>query len=161
MSETKTNAMRILERLDIPYQRREYSHEDGLIDGASVAAKVGLSPERVFKTLVTQGASRQYYVFVLPVDQELDLKKAARSVGEKSVEMIPVAQINRVTGYVRGGCSPVGMRKTYPTVIHQSAREQPAVAVSGGRIGTQVELSPLDLARAAGASFADLVRQPE
>ena len=156
MSQAKTNAMRMLEKAGIPFEVRTYGHEDGLIDGVSVAAKVGLAPEQVFKTLVTQGASRQFYVFVLPVQRELDLKKAAKSVGEKSVEMIHMADLQKTTGYIRGGCSPVGMKKLFPTVIDGSARSQPAIAVSGGRIGVQVLVEPEALASLVKARFASI-----
>lgn len=152
--EAKTNAMRMLERMKISYTPHEYGHDDGAIDGVSVATKLGQDPARVFKTLVTQGASRNYFVFVIPVAAELDLKKAAKSVGEKSVAMIHVADINKVTGYIRGGCSPVGMKKQFVTVLDESILAQPTVMVSGGRIGTQVELAPADLIKAARATTA-------
>ena len=153
MAEAKTNAMRMLERAKIPYEMHTYDHSDGQIDGISVARKVGLDPDTVFKTLVTRGASREIYVFVLPVAKELDLKKAARSVGEKSIELV----INKLTGYIRGGCSPVGMKKAYPTVIDASAQGFPAITVSGGRIGSQVTLSPADLAAISRATFSDVI----
>ena len=143
MAEAKTNAMRMLERAKI--------------DGISVARKVGLDPDTVFKTLVTRGASREIYVFVLPVAKELDLKKAARSVGEKSIELVKIEEINKLTGYIRGGCSPVGMKKAYPTVIDASAQGFPAITVSGGRIGSQVTLSPADLAAISRATFSDVI----
>mgnify|MGYP003167166722 CR=1 FL=1 len=142
--ETKTNAMRILERAKVPYTAHEYAHEEGVaVDGVTVAASMGEDPACVYKTLVTQGASRNYFVFVIPVAAELDLKAAARSVGEKSVAMIHVADINKVTGYVRGGCSPV--------------LAQPKVYVSGGRIGTQVCCAPADLIKAARATTAHII----
>ena len=152
--EAKTNAMRMLERMKISNTPHEYDHDDGAIDGVSVATKLGQDPARVFKTLVTQGASRNYFVFVIPVAAELDLKKAAKSVGEKSVAMIHVADINKVTGYIRGGCSPVGMKKQFVTVLDESILAQPTVMVSGGRIGTPVELAPADLIKAARATTA-------
>ena len=137
--EAKTNAMRILERAKVPYTAHEYAHEEGVaVDGVTVAASMGEDPACVYKTLVTQGSSKNYFVFVIPVAAELDLKAAARSVGEKSVAMIHVADINKVTGYVRGGCSPVGMKKQYTTVFDESVMAQEKVYVSGGRIGTQV-----------------------
>ena len=124
--EAKTNAMRILERAKVAYTAHEYPHEEGVaVDGVTVAASMGEDPACVYKTLVTQGASRNYFVFVIPVAAELDLKAAARSVGEKSVAMIHVADINKVTGYVRGGCSPVGMKKQYTTVFRRE-RAEPA-----------------------------------
>lgn len=156
MAQAKTNAMRMLDTAKIAYTAHTYEHGDGAIDGLSVAAKLGQDPARVFKTLVTQGASREYYVFVIPVAAELDLKKAARSVGEKSVAMIHVADINKVTGYIRGGCSPLGMKKAYRTVFDQTALDGATIMVSGGRIGTQIELEPEDLLRAAHAETAPL-----
>jgi Cys-tRNA(Pro)/Cys-tRNA(Cys) deacylase len=141
--EAKTNAMRILERAKVPYTAHEYAHEEGVaVDGVTVAASMGEDPACVYKTLVTQGSSKNYFVFVIPVAAELDLKAAARSVGEKSVAMIHVADINKITGYVRGGCSPVGMKKQYTTVFDESVLAQEKVYVSGGRIGTQVCCPP-------------------
>lgn len=151
----KTNAMRILEKEKIVYQMHTYD-ADGQIDGISVAKKIGTDPARVFKTLVTQGKSGEYYVFVIPVTAELHLKSAAAVVGEKSVEMIPVKDINRVTGYIRGGCSPVGMKKQYRTVIDASAEPFNTIIVSGGKIGFQIELAPQDLLRAAQAEFGEI-----
>ena len=157
MAEAKTNAMRMLDRAKIPYQVHTYTHEDGKIDGVSVAQKMGQDPARVFKTLVTKGASGGHYVFVIPVAEELDLKKAAKSVGEKSVSMIHVAEINPVTGYIRGGCSPVGMKKLFPTVFDRSVEGLPTVMVSGGRIGCQIEAAPGDLLPLVRAKTADLL----
>ena len=156
--EAKTNAMRILEREKVPYTAHEYAHEEGVaVGGVTVAASMGEDPACVYKTLVTQGASKNYFVFVIPVAAELDLKAAARSVGEKSVAMIHVADINKVTGYVRGGCSPVGMKKQYKTVFDESVLTQQKVYVSGGRIGTQVCCAPADLIRAARAATAKII----
>ena len=156
--ETKTNAMRILERAKVAYTAHEYPHEEGVaVDGVTVAASIGEDPACVYKTLVTQGNSKNYFVFVIPVAAELDLKAAARSVGEKSVAMIHVADINKVTGYVRGGCSPVGMKKQYTTVFDESVLSQPKVYISGGRIGTQVCCVPADLIKAARASTAKII----
>lgn len=153
--EIKTNAMRILDRMKIPYSH--YTYEcDEFVDGISVADMLSLPHEKVYKTLVAQGASKEYYVFVIPIEAELDLKKAARAVGEKSVSMIHVKEINAVTGYVRGGCTAVGMKKQYRTIIDQSAQGLPSMIVSGGRIGSQIELEPEDLRRAAEASFEDV-----
>lgn len=142
MSNLKTNAMRILDKAGISYNTYTYDTGDGLIDGISVAEKVGKPAEKVFKTLVTQGTSREYYVFVIPVAMELDLKAAARAVGEKAVEMIKVADINKVTGYIRGGCSPIGMKKEYKTVLDSACKGLDEVIVSAGKIGYQLELSP-------------------
>ena len=155
--EVKTNAMRILETMKIPF--RHYTYEcDEFTDGLQIADMLSLPYEKVYKTLVTVGNSKNYFVFVIPVAEELDLKAAARSVGEKSVEMIHVKDINAVTGYIRGGCTAVGMKKQYVTRIDSSAQEQESIIVSGGRIGSQLELSPGDLAKAARAEFADVIR---
>ncbi|HIX66337.1 MAG TPA: Cys-tRNA(Pro) deacylase [Candidatus Anaerotruncus excrementipullorum] len=156
MAEAKTNAMRMLDRAKVPYRVYTYDHSDGKIDGVSVAQKLGQDVNAVFKTLVTRGHSGGYFVFVLPVAQELDLKKAAKAVGEKSVEMIHVAEINKVTGYIRGGCSPVGMKKSYPTVFDRSVEGLPTVIVSGGRIGCQIEADPRLLLPLVKATTAPL-----
>ena len=155
--EVKTNVMRILEQMRIIYQAYTYECEE-FVDAVQRADMLGLSYEKVYKTLVTVGNSKDYFVFVIPIACELDLKAAAKSVGEKSLEMIHVKDINKVTGYIRGGCTAVGMKKQYMTRIDISARSQEKIIVSGGRIGSQLELSPKDLARAAGAEFADVVR---
>jgi Cys-tRNA(Pro)/Cys-tRNA(Cys) deacylase len=155
--EIKTNAMRILESLKIPYRHMTYECDE-FIDGLQVADMLNLPHEKVYKTLVTMGSSREYYVFVIPIERELDLKAAARSVGVKSVEMIHVKDINRITGYVRGGCTAIGMKKQYVTRIDSSAKELETIIVSGGRIGSQLELSPEVLAQASGAEFADVTR---
>ena len=156
--EAKTNAMRMLDRAKIVYTAREYPHEEGVaVDGVTVAQSIGEDPACVYKTLVTQGASRNYFVFVIPVAAELDLKAAARSVGEKSVAMIHVADINKVTGYIRGGCSPVGMKKQYVTVFDERVLAQEKVYVSAGRIGTQICCAPADLIKAARATTAKII----
>lgn len=155
--ETKTNAMRILEAMEISFEHYIYECNE-FVDGLKIADQLSLPYEKVYKTLVTVGNSGNYFVFVLPVAEELDLKAAAKSVGEKNVEMIAVKDINRVTGYIRGGCTPIGMKKQYVTRIDSSAMEQERIVVSGGRIGSQLELLPEDLARAAGAEFADIIR---
>lgn len=154
--ENKTNVMRILDKEKISYQYYFYEHSDGAIDGISVAHKLGQNVEQVFKTLVTQGAGKDYFVFVIPVAKELDLKAAARSVGEKSVEMIHVNDINKVTGYIRGGCSPIGMKKQFRTVLDASCEPLQTIVVSGGKIGTQVELSPQTLAELIHAEIAPI-----
>lgn len=154
MAQVKTNAQRMLEKEKIPYLAHTYETGDGHIDGVSVAHKMGIDPAVVFKTLVTRGASKGIYVFVVPVALELNLKAAARAVGEKSVEMVAVKEITPLTGYVRGGCSPVGMKKHYPTVVDESARPLERMIVSAGRIGDQIELAPGDLQKATGCSFA-------
>ena len=156
MSTVKTNAMRALDSAGISYEAHEYMPEDGAIDGISVAKKIGRPLEQVFKTLVAQGVSREYYVFVIPVAMELDLKAAARAVGEKAVEMIKVADINKVTGYIRGGCSPIGMKKQYRTVIDSNCILQDRIIVSAGKIGHQIELKPEDLAALIGATMEEV-----
>jgi len=155
--EIKTNAMRILESLKVPFTH--YTYEcDEFVDGLQIADKLSLPYEKVYKTLVTQGNSKNYFVFVIPIAEELDMKKAARSVGEKSVEMIHVKDINSVTGYIRGGCTSIGMKKQYVTRLDKSAQNQETIIVSGGRIGSQIELAPADLLKAAKAEFADLLK---
>ena len=155
--EAKTNAMRFLEKSRVPYTAHDYPHEEGVaVDGVTVAKSMGEDPACVFKTLVTQGAGRSYFVFVIPVAAELDLKAAARAVREKNVAMIHVADINRITGYVRGGCSPVGMKKQFVTVFDESALAQEHIYVSAGRIGTQVCCPPSALIAAARGTTAPL-----
>lgn len=156
--EIKTNAMRILERLGITF--KHYTYEcDEFVDAIQIADLLQLPYEKVFKTLVTVGNSKNHFVFVIPIAEELDLKAAARSVGEKSVEMIPVKSINEVTGYIRGGCTAVGMKKQYVTRVDSSARGLETIIVSGGRIGSQLELKPDELCRAANAQYAELIRK--
>ena len=157
MAEQKTNVMRALDQKKVRYTPHEYSHGAEAVDGVTVAGLIGAAPEQVFKTLVTRGASKSIYVFVIPVAAELDLKKAARAVGEKSIAMIHVSEITALTGYVRGGCSPIGMKKQYKTVYHESALEQETIIVSAGRIGSQVELEPNALATLTRGQFADII----
>ena len=155
--EEKTNVMRVLEQKKIPYTPHAYPHEEGVaVDGVTVAAILGQDPECVFKTLVARGASKGIYVFAIPVAENLDLKKAAKAVGEKSIEMVPVKEINALTGYVRGGCSPVGMKKEYPTVFHETAEIVDTIMVSAGKIGYQVELAPDALMELVGGVTADV-----
>ncbi|WP_309089366.1 Cys-tRNA(Pro) deacylase [Domibacillus sp.] len=156
MAKGKTNAMRLLDAAGIEYGMHEYNNKDGKIDGVSVAHKIRIEPGRVFKTLVTEGAGG-LFVFVVPVEAELDLKRAARAAGEKKVDMLPVKEIQKQTGYIRGGCSPVGMKKLYPTFIDTQAEEFESIVVSAGRIGAQIELSPRDLAEVVNASFCEIV----
>ncbi|MFD2878696.1 Cys-tRNA(Pro) deacylase [Paenibacillus rhizoplanae] len=148
----KTNAMRILDARKISYTIHSYDNEDGLIHGTAVAEKIGLPSEVVFKTLVAHNGP-QPYVYVIPVAEELDLKRAARAAGVKKIELLPLKELLKHTGYVRGGCSPVGMKKLYPTFIHSSAAELETIAVSAGRIGVQMELEPKLLAEAVSAVF--------
>ena len=157
MAEQKTNVMRALDQKKVRYTPHEYPHGAEAVDGVTVAGLIGAAPEQVFKTLVTRGASKGIYVFVIPVAAELDLKKAARAVGEKSIAMIHVSEITALTGYVRGGCSPIGMKKQYKTVYHESALEQQTIIVSAGRIGSQVELEPNTLATLTRGQFADII----
>ena len=155
--EIKTNAMRILESMKIPFTH--YTYEcDEFVDGIQVADMLGLPHEKVYKTLVTVGNSKNYFVFVIPIAEELDLKKAAKSVGEKNVEMIHVKDINGITGYIRGGCTAIGMKKQFVTRVDESAILLETMIVSGGRIGSQIELAPDDLCRASAAEYSDLVR---
>ncbi len=154
--EVKTNAVRILDRNKINYELLTYECDE-FIDGLHTAEKTGAPVEQTYKTLVMQGKSKKYYVFVIPIAEEVDLKAAARSVGEKSVEMIHVKDITAITGYVRGGCSPLGMKKQFPTVIDSTAEAFDQMYVSGGRIGTSVRLNPKDLAHVVRAEFADII----
>ena len=156
VKEIKTNAMRILETKKIPYTAHTYECDE-FIDGIQIADMLNLPHEKVYKTLVTQGNSKNYYVFVIPIAEELDMKKAAKSVGRKSVSMIHVKDINAVTGYIRGGCTAIGMKKQYVTRIEESAQLSDTIIVSGGRIGSQIELKPDDLAKACGGEFADII----
>ena len=157
MAENKTNVMRILDKEKIQYNHYEYPHGKEAVDGVSVAKLLNQNPDCVFKTLVTHGGNG-YFVFVVPVAEEMDLKKAAKAVGEKSVEMIHVKDINKVTGYIRGGCSPIGMKKQYKTVIHDSSLSIEKIIVSAGKIGYQIELAPADLIALTGAKTADIVK---
>lgn len=156
MANVKTNAMRILDKAGLNYQIYTYDASDEQIDGISVAQKVGRPVEQVYKTLVAQGASREYYVFIIPVAAELDLKAAARAVGEKAVQMIKVADINKVTGYIRGGCSPLGMKKVYKTILDSSCTALETIVVSAGKIGYQIELLPKDLLGLIGGKIEDI-----
>ncbi|MBR1866045.1 MAG: Cys-tRNA(Pro) deacylase [Lachnospiraceae bacterium] len=155
--ENKTNAMRVLDQNRISYRIKTYECDE-FIDGIHVADRNGDPYDQSFKTLVTVGKTGAYYVFVIPVDQEIDLKKAARVVGEKSVEMLHVKDIHAVTGYIRGGCTPLGMKKRYPTVIQESATAWDEIIISGGKLGVQILLNPKDLAHVVDGSFADVIR---
>lgn len=153
----KTNAMRLLDKAGVTYGTHQYDSGDGIIDGVSVARKIGVPEERVYKTLVTHGHSGGHYVFVIPVAAELDLKLAARAVGEKSIEMIPLASLTKLTGYVRGGCSPFAMKKPFPTLLDSSAEALESIVVSAGRLGQQVELAPADLLRVTGGRSVPVI----
>ena len=156
--ENKTNAMRILDKNRISYRTKTYECDE-FIDGVHVADLNGDPYDQSFKTLVTGGKSGQHYVFVIPIDKEIDFKKAAKIVGEKSIEMIHVKEINAITGYIRGGCTPLGMKKLFPTVIQESAKEFDEIIISGGKIGMQILLNPLDLANVTHAQFGDIIAQ--
>lgn len=157
--EVKTNAMRILERQKILYTYETYECDE-FTDGIETADKLGYEHQYVYKTLVTTGKSGEHYVFVIPIEEEIDFKKAAKAVGEKSLEMLHLKDLTKVTGYVRGGCTAVGMKKQFPTVIQEDAKDLPHMHVSGGKLGMQLTLSPLDLAKAANAEFADIIHRP-
>ena len=160
MAEQKTNVMRFLEQKKVSYIPHAYPHGDEAVDGETVAYLIGKAPESVFKTLVARGASRNIYVFVIPVCGELDLKRAAKAAGEKSVEMVRVSEINALTGYIRGGCSPIGMKKQYRTFLDSSCCERESIVVSAGKIGAQVELAPEDLIKLTRAGTAALTKEP-
>jgi Cys-tRNA(Pro)/Cys-tRNA(Cys) deacylase len=153
----KTNAMRALDRGKIKYNVYEYESTDGKIDGIAVANKLSQDVKSVFKTLVAQGASRELYVFVIPVAEELDLKKAARVAGEKKIEMLHVKDINKHTGYIRGGCSPLAMKKQYKTFFDISAQSLDKIIFSGGKIGLQIEASPIEVAELISGKFEELI----
>ena len=157
--EEKTNVMRLLEQKKVPYTAHTYPVGDSAPDGVTVARMLGQDPDAVFKTLVTKGASGGYYVFPIPVAATLDLKKAARAVGEKSIAMLPAKELLPLTGYVHGGCSPVGMKKRFPTVFHESCLEQKTICVSAGKVGFQVEVSPEALIALAGGTTADVTME--
>lgn len=159
MAEQKTNVMRLLTQKKITYIPHEYTHGSEAVDGVTAAALIGVPEEKVFKTLVTRGASKSIYVFVIPVASELDLKKAAKSVGEKSIAMIHVSELLGLTGYVRGGCSPLGMKKQYTTVFHRSAEELDTIVVSAGKIGFQMELDPEELIKLTRGKIADVITE--
>lgn len=155
----KTNALRQLDAKKIPHQIYTYDAPEGFLDGVSVAKATGLDPDKVFKTLVTQGASREYHVCVIPVARELDLKKAAKHFGEKSIAMIPAREITNVTGYIKGGCSPIGMKKKYSTAIDVSASQHTTIVVSGGKVGLQMELPVEALCELTDAALVDLTEE--
>ena len=153
--ELKTNAMRMLDKLKIKYTFNTYQCDE-FIDGIHIADMLGQPYEKSFKTIVCSGKSGEYFVFVLPIDKNIDLKKASKSVGEKSVELLHVRDINKVTGYIRGGCTPIGMKKQYKTVIHKSAEAFDEIIISGGKIGIQIFINPDDLCRVVTGKFEDI-----
>ncbi|HHD2753917.1 TPA: Cys-tRNA(Pro) deacylase [Clostridium perfringens] len=154
----KTNAMRILDSKKVSYDMLSYESNDGKIDGISVAHKIGVDEKNVFKTLVAQGTSKELYVFVIPVAEELDLKSAAKIAGEKKVEMIAVKDILKYTGYIRGGCSPIGLKRDYRTFIHESAKGLDFMIVSAGKIGHQIKINPNDLLNVVKGKFEFLIK---
>ena len=155
----KTNAIRLLENGNVPFRFYEYDVSDGRIDGKSIAEKIGESPDQVFKTLVTQAPpGKDYFVFVVPASGDLDLKKAAKACGRKSIEMIPQKLLFPLTGYIHGGCSPIGMKKLFPTFIDETAILFDKICVSGGWIGTNLGLDPEKLAAFINAQFVDLTK---
>lgn len=160
MASDKTNVMRVLEQHKIAYTAHEYPHGKEAVDGVTVAQLLGQDVRQVFKTLVARGKSGGYHVFVIPVAAELDLKKAAKAAGEKSVEMVHVKELLGLTGYVRGGCSPVGMKKAFPTVFDASVQDIPTVIVSAGKIGYQIECAPADLMALVRATAAPITTTP-
>lgn len=154
--EVKTNAMRILDRMKIPYEFKAYECDE-FVDGIAVADKLNLPHELVYKTIVTTGKSGEHYVFVLPIEEEIDFKKAAKAVGEKSLDMLHLKELTALTGYVRGGCTSIGLKKQLPVVIDESACRFDTIHVSAGKIGAQLALAPEDLQKAANARFADVI----
>ena len=156
MKDDKTNVMRILEQKKVPYRALSYDPGDGPLSAAEAAKRLDREPETVFKTLVTTGKSGQHYVFVIPGPEELDLKKAARAVKEKSIEMLPQKELLPLTGYIHGGCSPVGMKKVFPTVVHESAELLETFVVSAGKVAHMVEVKPEDLLKAVRFTCADV-----
>lgn len=158
MAETKTNVMRLLEKQKINYTPHFYPHGDDIpTDGVTVANYLGKDPASVYKTLVTRSASKNYYVFVVPVAEHLDLKKAAKAVKEKSIEMIKQNELLPLTGYIHGGCSPIGMKKSFKTTFHEDITSLETVTLSAGRVRSQVELSPADILKATRGTIADII----
>lgn len=158
MADEKTNVMRLLDQKKTPYTPHAYPYTGGPVDGPTVAATLGVAPEKAFKTLVTCGATGRFYVFVVPVLLSLDLKAGAKAAGEKSIALIKLSELLPLTGYVHGGCSPIGMKKQLQTFIHESARSQSTILVSAGALATQVELAPADLADFIKAKFAPIAK---
>lgn len=158
MSFAKTNAMRTLDKAKIEYEVFQYDSSDGLIDGVSVAKKIGQDPKNVYKTLVTVSATKNYYVFLIPVEMELDLKLGAKAVGEKKIEMIKVSDIEKITGYIRGGCSVLNMKKQFKTCFDISAKDKIKIVLSPGKIGLQMQVNPIEVANVINAQFINLVK---
>ncbi|MBO3444486.1 Cys-tRNA(Pro) deacylase [Clostridium sp. CCUG 7971] len=159
MSKVKTNAMRILDSNKVSYNMFSYNVKKGEhVDGVEVAKQIGKDEKEVYKTLVAQGNSKTIYIYVIPVNESLDLKKAANVAKEKKIEMIHVADINNITGYIRGGCSPIGMKKKYKTFVNETASNLEQIIVSAGKIGYQVQLNPLDLQKITECEFIDIIK---
>ena len=156
--EEKTNAMRLLSNANIDYRAISYE-SDGNVDGLSVAAKLNQDPQQVFKTLVTTNGKRDYFVFCIPVEENLDLKKCAKVAGQKAVEMIHVKELYPLTGYIRGGCSPIGMKKLFPTFVEETAQLFDSIYVSAGKIGAQIEINPYDLVQFVNAEFVSCCKE--
>lgn len=156
--ENKTNAIRILEKMKIPFEIKTYECDE-FIDGMQTSKILNIAPEVMYKTLVTVGKSKNHYVFVIPICEEIDLKKAAKAVQEKSLEMLPLKDLTSVTGYVRGGCTAIGMKKKFRTIIHEDVKKIQKMVVSGGRIGLQLVLCPEDLKIASDAEYADIIKK--
>lgn len=154
----KTNAMRILDKEKIVYSMHTYEHGNEAIDGIHVAQLLNEDPNKVFKTLLCVSPKKNYYVFVIPVQHELDLKKCAKAVSEKNIDMIPVKEITKISGYVRGGCSPIGMKKQLPTIFHNSCIGYETIIFSGGKIGYQIEMAPTDVINLLEATYEDLIK---
>lgn len=156
----KTNAMRILDQAHIPYEVHTYPHENMAVDGIHVAELLNEPVQCVFKTLLTVTAEHHYYVFVLPVHLELDLKKCAKAVNEKRIEMLAMKELQTVSGYIRGGCSPIGMKKSFPTVFHETALSHDLIYVSGGKIGCQIAFDPKQIIAFIHAKTTDIAKEP-
>ena len=154
----KTNVMRLLESKNIEYQAFSYELEEGLVDGVSVAESIKRPVEDVYKTLICKGGEREYYVFIIPVDKELDLKLGAKAVDEKSIHMIKVSDINKLTGYIRGGCSPIGMKREFLTIISKEAEDREKIIVSAGETGSQIEINPKDIGKFVEIKFKDIIK---
>lgn len=159
MKPVKTNVMRVLDKEKIAYTVTSYEVIDGKIDGLSVASKIGKPKEKVFKTLVTIGTSKEYYVFVIPVEEEIDFKKASKLTDEKNIQMIPVNELQKITGYIRGGCSPIGMKKQYKTYIHETVEKLDEITFSAGKIGVQITTNPTELKRVVPYKIGDIVKK--
>ncbi|MGL4335608.1 MAG: Cys-tRNA(Pro) deacylase [Turicibacter sp.] len=159
MAFAKTNAMRQLDAKKVKYQVLTYDASDAKIDGLSVADKINQNPNDVYKTLITVAGSKKNYVFIIPVLAELDFKKAARLTSEKKIELLPVGELFSETGYIRGGCSPIGMKKLFPTFVSECAYQKQNIIVSGGKIGIQIQLNPNELLDMTSANFADVIKE--